>query len=128
MQVKNFSKVVVVDNTPAMSLLIKDLLEGQGYEVETYDDPYVALEQMGPVDPALIISNYSMPGMNGLQFLDQVKMERPGVEGILISSTPQEVREINGKYAQVEKSNRFFEEMIDSVQIAIGKLNQLVQH
>lgn len=67
-------KVMVVEDYDSMRALMRRCLEGLGFtNIRTARSPVEALSsaRRDPVD--LIISDYDMPGMNGLQFLESVR-------------------------------------------------------
>ena len=60
-------KVLVVDDDPSFRELLTDLLETVGYDVWTAQDGLAGLDALynGPFD--LILTDYRMPGMTGLE-------------------------------------------------------------
>lgn len=60
-------KVLVVDDDPTFRELLTDLLETAGYDVRTAQDGLAGLDALcyGPFD--LILMDYRMPGMTGLE-------------------------------------------------------------
>ena len=68
--------MIVDDRSTARSLLegLARTLE-PGIVVESYSDPFEALAQMQVHTPDLIISDYRMPGMDGIEFTRQVRAE-----------------------------------------------------
>ena len=60
--------VLVVDDDPDLRELMRLLLEGAGYRVETARDGREALERVSAHAPALVLLDMKMPGMNGWQF------------------------------------------------------------
>ena len=50
------------------------------------DEALALIERDGP--PALLISAYQLPGMDGLSLLAQVKLQHPGVRVVLSTGTP----------------------------------------
>lgn len=60
--------VLVVDDDPDLRELMRLLLEGAGYRVETARDGREALERVFAHAPALVLLDMKMPGMNGWQF------------------------------------------------------------
>jgi len=79
---------------------LKDLFEAsiENLEVRTAESGAEALKilESEPID--LVISDYKMPGMNGLEFLHKAKATAPGVPRILATAFPDldiAVRAIN---------------------------------
>lgn len=70
----NLQRILVVDDDPAIRRLLKDKLEGAGYEVWTAasgDQALDAIDRRGM--PHLAIVDINMPGMNGLRFCETVQ-------------------------------------------------------
>nr|CRH05119.1 putative Histidine kinase [Candidatus Magnetococcus massalia] len=67
--------ILVVEDSLTQRMLVKHLLEGAGYRVETADDGAQALArlQTQPVD--LILSDINMPGMDGITLCSKVKSD-----------------------------------------------------
>src|SRR5919206_3929003 len=86
----NGKSIVVVDDERDIVNQIKRSLEAMdGLKVYTFTDPFAALEYFtsGCKDHHdLVISDIRMPGMNGYEFVKQVKKINPPVKIILMSS------------------------------------------
>ena len=59
--------VLVVDDHPEIRDLMVKILERRGYRVSTASDGHDALTQFALARPDLVISDLSMPGLNGYQ-------------------------------------------------------------
>jgi DNA-binding response OmpR family regulator len=67
-------RILVVDDDPAILRLLKDKLEGAGYEVWTAASGHQALEVIERRGmPHLAVVDINMPGMNGLRFCEAVQ-------------------------------------------------------
>ncbi|EHK63222.1 response regulator [Achromobacter arsenitoxydans SY8] len=55
----------MVDDQPALVALMSEFLSGEGYDVTTHTDGLTALQQMIDLRPDVVITDFSMPGMNG---------------------------------------------------------------
>lgn len=67
-------RILVVDDDPAIRRLLKDKLEGAGYEVWGAASGEQGLEVIGRRGmPHLAIVDINMPGMNGLKFCEAVQ-------------------------------------------------------
>lgn len=82
--------ILLVDDEADILESLKDLFEGSldHVRVLTADSGAAALELLSRDTVDLIVTDYKMPGMNGLEFLDQARQSAPGVPRILITAFP----------------------------------------
>ena len=73
--------ILVLDDEPSLTKLLVIILEQQGYVVRGFTHPLEALEALVSFTPDAIISDVSMPLMDGLEFCRQVRLI-DGFEGI----------------------------------------------
>jgi len=83
-------RIILVDDDPVWSWIIEKELNKAGYEnVVVYDDPRIALEEIKRgLRPALVISDFKMPVMNGLDMLREIETCHPKIEAIIVSTEP----------------------------------------
>lgn len=65
-------RILVVDDEPRIRLILHKTLAKQGYEVQTAIDGAVALEIFRNWPPDLVVTDLSMPKMNGLELCRQL--------------------------------------------------------
>ncbi len=70
------SSLLVVEDDPAMLIAFRDILESEGYSVSIAANGVDALMLLDSQQPDLILSDISMPLMDGIKLLDAVR-ERP---------------------------------------------------
>ncbi|MGZ3459898.1 MAG: response regulator [Archangium sp.] len=66
-------RVLVVDDSPLACALVQDGLVSLGYEVLCFQDPYQALEQVSRMQPAIVLSDLDMPGLDGMELCRRLK-------------------------------------------------------
>jgi len=79
-------QILLVDDDPLIRSLGRELLEKLGYGVETAEKGEEVLEkfQQGRF-PDLVILDYHLPGMSGLEVCRQLKSLDPGVKMLVAS-------------------------------------------
>lgn len=102
-------KIVVVDDDNIVLSTLKMLLEIEGFEdVEFFDNPQIALEYLKINSPDLILSDFIMPQMNGIEFLSAAKKLHKDTSMILLTGYADKenaIKAINdvGIYKYIEK-------------------------
>lgn len=69
--------ILVVDDEAHILAVVKMKLENAGFEVVTSEDGEDAFEQAKEVLPDLIITDYQMPFMSGLELCEALKAHEP---------------------------------------------------
>jgi len=78
-------KVVVVDDEHLIADTIAEILETAGYEAKPFYDAESALEYCQESSPDIVISDYVMPGLNGLELAQKLRKECPGARVLLLT-------------------------------------------
>src|SRR5437016_6477726 len=82
----NTAKILLVDDEPGMLRYIRTLLEVDDYKVETASTGEEALERVQKgLQPDLVLLDLLMPGIDGLQTLEQLRQLKPGVKVVMLS-------------------------------------------
>lgn len=68
-------KILVIDDDPAIGELLRRLLGKQGYDVTIARDGQEGVEKAKELNPALIICDWIMPKLTGIQVCSQLKAE-----------------------------------------------------
>ena len=91
----NRSRILVVDDDPDIRLLLLELLERAGYEVETAEDGRSALRSFYENPPSLVILDVSMPDMDGYQMLERLR-DLSDVPVLMLTARSQELEKVRG--------------------------------
>jgi CheY-like chemotaxis protein len=91
--VKNSSGLIyVVDDEPMLLELANAILQPQGYQIKVFRDPEVALQTFTAANPRpdLLITDYAMHTMNGMELIEQFRRLEPRQKILLVSGTVAE--------------------------------------
>lgn len=66
-------RILIVDDDPVIRLILMRALQQQGYEVVVADNGEAGIKEANRVQPALIICDWMMPGIDGLEVCRQIK-------------------------------------------------------
>jgi CheY-like chemotaxis protein len=80
-------RILVVDDEAAVAGVTGSILEAYGHAVTSITDPYLALKELRhePGRYDVVVTDYSMPGLTGLDLVDAVREISPGT-GVVLSS------------------------------------------
>src|SRR5688572_27838882 len=79
-------RVLIVDDDTLILRALQRVLEAQGFTVTGCSNPEEALERLEAEPANLIISDYMMPGMNGVEFLSNARRLRPDAPRLLLTA------------------------------------------
>ncbi len=80
-------RVLIVDDDASILGVVSEVLEDDGYHVETAGSGEEALTILGESEPfALVMSDIRLPGINGVEVLERVKTLNPRTNVIMITS------------------------------------------
>jgi response regulator RpfG family c-di-GMP phosphodiesterase len=79
-------RVLIVDDDDFILKALARILESAGYETRCYQDPQVALANIELDRPLVVISDFMMPGLDGVSFLKQTRVRAPGAVRILCTA------------------------------------------
>lgn len=84
------SIVFVVDDEPMLLELAEVILKPLGCQVITFRDPETALKQVPLRQPEVIVTDYAMGRMSGMDLVRECRRLNPNQKMILVSGTVDE--------------------------------------
>lgn len=88
-------KVLVVDDSPTMRRIVANTLKRIGYsELEEAENGAEALELLDDNTFELIVTDWNMPGMSGLEFIKSVRSDGKNDLPILMVTTRSEAEDV----------------------------------
>ena len=79
-------KILLVDDEVAQTDLMQNFLQKKGYQVSALQDPEKAVPMIRNQEFDLLIADYSMPKMNGLELIKTIREIDPMIGLIMISA------------------------------------------
>lgn len=79
-------RVLIVDDEENTRIGLSKLLSQNGYQTQAAADGLEALECLGQENIDLVITDISMPGMNGLDFLYELRKLYPEVKVVMMTA------------------------------------------
>ena len=80
------SRVLVVDDDVETLELVREILAKEGYQVQTSENAEAALHQVAREEPAVVITDIQMPGMDGVALLAELRTRVPKTLVILATA------------------------------------------
>ena len=79
------AKIVVVDDDATMREALRETLAGEGYAVLAVDNAIQAIAELEKQEADLVLADLTLPRVSGLELLDSIRRQWPGLEVIVIT-------------------------------------------
>ena len=90
--------ILLVDDSKVMRSLVQRAIRSAGYrtlKVEEADNGVSALAKLAVAKPRLVLSDWNMPEMTGIELLQQIRLtEKKLPFGFITSESSQEIRDL----------------------------------
>ena len=70
---RNNSRILLVDDEPDISLVFRTVLKDEGFKVDSFTDPQLALSHLKPDFYDLVVLDIKMPNMNGFKLYKELR-------------------------------------------------------
>jgi len=79
-------RVLVIDDEADIREILQMVLEDAGFQVETAENGEVGLDRCQTSPPHIVITDIRMPGIDGIQVLEEIKKKQADIEVIVITA------------------------------------------
>lgn len=80
-------RILLVDNEADNTSVLSMCLEDEGYKVDTFDDPTLALSSFRPHYYSLVLLDINMPQMNGYDLYNEIRKLDNNVKACFITAS-----------------------------------------
>ena len=70
---RNNSRILLVDDEPDICLVFRTVLKDEGFKVDSFTDPQLALSHLKPDFYDLVVLDIKMPNMNGFKLYKELR-------------------------------------------------------
>ncbi len=89
--------IAIIDDEEMVTQTIKAFLSLEtNYSILTFQSPTNAIQKLSKLQPDLVIADFLMPDMNGLEFLAKIKQMYPDIPRILLTGYADKENAIKG--------------------------------
>jgi DNA-binding NtrC family response regulator len=84
-------KLILVEDNADLAASMRMLLELRGYDIVCYLSAQGLLEHAAELDDGdVVISDYYLPDLNGIELLKRIRAHRPAVKAILLTGSREQ--------------------------------------
>lgn len=88
--------ILLVDDEASIVQLVRMYLEREGYQVEAVGDGTAALAETARLKPALLVLDWMLPGLDGLEVCRQLRAEKNEVPILMLTARDEDIDKIVG--------------------------------
>ena len=100
-------KILIVDDEPDITSTFDMILEMNGFEVDTYNDPSLALSNFKPNSYGLALLDIRMPKMNGFELYKKIKEIDKNMEVCFITAFEDYREEFKESFPELQEAKYF---------------------
>ena len=121
----SITSVLIIDDSPTDLMILSALLDLCGhYEVSHASDGFAALKTLATREADVVLVDFDMPGMTGLEFATEARNRVPGQCCILVTGAPPTdlaaAAEAVGVHKIISKASLSPQLLDATIQAAIG--------
>ena len=121
-------KILLVDNEPDVTYTIQNVLEDNGFEVDSSNDPVAISESYKPNYYDLVILDIKMPRMDGFQLYDVIRQKDEKTKICFLTASEmfyESLRKARNSYGNALGEEYFIQKPAKTEDL-VKKLNDLI--
>ena len=122
-------RIIVVDDHPIIGEVAQEVFRDAGFDdVLFFESPKKALDDVRTHRrPALVLTDYQMPELNGLELLREIEVYHPVINAIIMTAEPKMLIDQPHRYPVLDKKDDFCEKLSGIAKELIGKNNSATE-
>ena len=122
-------RILLIDDEPDITFTIKDILEDNGFQVDSFNDPILALNSYKSNFYDLVILDIKMPKMDGLELYTKMREKEPKVKICFLTAIAMFTEEIKKSLLALGKTidKDYFIQKPIRIEVLIKKIT-LIMH
>ena len=121
-------KILLVDDEPDVIYTIKNILEDNGFQLDTFNDPTTALKSYKSNYYDLVILDIKMPKMDGFELYVKIREKDPNVKICFLTASEmyyEKFRKTRSEFGKIIEEECFIQKPIKNEEL-IRKLNSVM--
>jgi two-component system, OmpR family, response regulator ChvI len=118
-------KILLVNDEADINTTVRQVLEGKGFEVDSYEDPHLALQNFKHNFYDLVIIDSKMPQMNGLAFYRGVKALDKKVKTCFLTAADLQPENLSDEILSSLHPNSFIRIPIENERL-LERINEII--
>ncbi len=121
-------RILLVDNEPDITYTIESVLEDNGFQVDSFNDPVLVSDTYKSNYYDLVILDIKMPKMNGFELYDRIRQKDPKAKICFLTASElfyEALRNARNLLGDVLGEQYFIQKPIKSDQL-IRRLNDII--
>src|SRR5215212_7840593 len=121
-------KVLLIDDEPDLTYTIKNILEDNGFKVDEFNDPILALNYYKANFYDLVILDIKMPKMDGFELYIKIREKDPKVKICFLTASEmyyEKFRKTRSEFGRIIEEECFIQKPIKNEEL-IRKLNSIM--
>jgi CheY-like chemotaxis protein len=108
-------KILLVDDEPDVLYTIKNILEDNGFQVDTFNDPIISLKSYAINYYNLVILDIKMPKMDGFELYTKIRVKDPKVKICFLTASEmyyEKFRKTHSEFGRIIGEDCFIQKPI----------------
>ena len=127
-KITNVKKILLVDNEVDITYALTNALENYGFDIESFNDPILALNFYKSNFYDLVILDIKMPNMDGFELYNKIREKDPQVKICFLTASElfyEEFRKARFLFAETIGEEYFIQKPIKTDEL-VQKLNAIM--